>query len=315
MADPGPSAAIMQIAAEWRSKLYAGEATADDWAKFTEWMEVAPEHVIAYDLISENEQAFVAVLKQTPELEDKQEPRTGISWQPWAMAASLALVLVASLTLVPNIAGPDAEPVRFATAPAELREIAIAPGLDATLNGETELIQASGTSSEFELVEGEAVFAIGPEHTNGIQVSVGPLVVIDRGTVFNVSTGPGIYRVSVAEGAVDVMIEQQRYEVRAGQLATFESEGRRLTRQPIDPDHVGTWRSRRLEYASAGVEQVLLDASRSLGVRISRGTCNPQAEFAGSIHLAGTVEEDVELIAALLGCSPRPTQEGWTLDA
>lgn len=204
MANQRPSDAIMKRAAEWRAKLHAGEALAGEWAAFTDWMDGAPEHAVAYDIVSENESAFVDYLEQYPEEtveEEFAEPR----WQPWAMAASAALLLVASLALIPGILPSNDEPVRLATGSAELREFEIARGLNVTLNGDTELIQVSSDASEFELIDGEVLFAVGPQYSSGIRVIVGNLTIVDRGTVFNVSKGTNEHRISVSEGAVDLL--------------------------------------------------------------------------------------------------------------
>lgn len=310
MADKRPSDAIMQRAAEWRAKLYAGDASAEDWAAFTDWMDGAPEHAVAYDIVSENESAFVDYLEQYPEEafeEEVAKPR----WQPWAIAASVALLLVTSLALLPGVLPSNDEPVRLATGSAELREFEIASGLNVTLNGETELVQVSSDASDFELIDGEALFAVGPEYSSRIRVIVGDLTIIDRGTVFNVSKGSGEYRISVAEGAVELSYGEQVITLQAGQIGTFNTVAGSLEVARFDPATIGSWTERRLEYTGASIDQVLLDASRSIGVSIDQGSCSPPADFAGTIQLSGSADEDVSLIADLLGCTAQTSPDGW----
>ena len=310
MVDNRPSDAIMQRAAEWRAKLYAGEASAEDWAAFTDWMDGTPEHAVAYDIVSENESALVDYLERYPE-ETIEEEVAETRWQPWAMAASVALLLVASLALLPGVLPSNDEPVRLATGPAELREFEIASGLNVMLNGDTELVQASSDASEFELIDGEVLFAVGPEYSSGIRVVVGGLTIVDRGTVFNVSKGASEHRVSVSEGTVELSYAEQVIALPAGQIGTFNVVAGSLEAARFDPATIASWTERRLEYTGASIDQVLLDASRSLGLPIDQGTCSPPADFAGTIKLSGNAEEDISLIADLLGCTAQTSPDGW----
>lgn len=310
MANQRPSDAIMQRAAEWRAKLYADNASAEDWAAFTDWMDGTPEHAVAYDIVSENESAFVDYLERNPE-EPPQEETNDTRWQPWAMAASIALLLVASLTLIPGVLPSNDEPVRLATGSAELREFEIASGLKVTLNGETELVQVSSDGSEFELIDGEVLFAVGQEYSSGIRVTVGDLTIVDRGTVFDVSRGTNEHRISVSEGAVDLLHADQTFSPEAGQIGIFDVVAGSLEVGSFDAATIGSWSERRLEYTGASIDQVLLDASRTLGASIEKGNCSPSADFAGTIQLSGNANEDVSLIADLLGCTAQTSPDGW----
>lgn len=314
MADKRPSDTIMQRAAEWRAKLYAGDASAEDWAAFTDWMDGMPEHAVAYDIISENESAFVDYLERNPQ-ESVEGEVAEARWRPWAMVASVAVLLVASLALLPGVFPSNDEPVRLATGSAELREFEIASGLNVTLNGDTELVQASSDASEFELIDGEALFALGPEYPSGIRVVAGDLTIVDRGTVFNVSKGASEYRVSVSEGAVGLSSGEATYVLEAGQIGTYDVEAASLEVARFDPATIGSWTERRLEYTGASIDQVLLDASRIVGVTLEAGSCNPAADFAGTIQLSGNAEEDIALIADLLGCTVQTSPDGWVFDS
>jgi len=78
MANQRPSDAIMKRAAEWRAKLHAGEALAGEWAAFTDWMDGAPEHAVAYDIVSENISIVVAIW-----LDLKRSARISILFERW----------------------------------------------------------------------------------------------------------------------------------------------------------------------------------------------------------------------------------------
>jgi len=312
MADQRPSDAVVRRAAEWRAKLYAGDASAQDWAAFTDWMDISPDHSSAYDMVSENEAAFVDYLEQSPE-QPPEEATMQAQWRPWAIAASVVLLLGTSLALLPGVLTSNAEPVRIATAPGEMREFEIASGLDVTLNGNTLLVQSKDDPSEFELVSGETLFVVGADYSSGIRVAVGTLMVRDRGTVFNVSTGAREHRISVSEGAVELVTANQIQILDAGQVGTFDIADSALQIEPFDPATIGSWTERRLEYAGASIDQVLLDASRILGSNIEAGSCTPAANFAGTIQLSGDADEDVSLIADLMGCTARTTLDGWVL--
>lgn len=310
LAEKRPSDAIMQRAAEWRVKLYAGDASAEDWAAFTDWMDGMPEHAVAYDIVSENEGVFVTHLELNPE-ELLEADGTETRWQPWAIAASVALVLFASLALLSGNLRSHDEPVRLATGSSEQREFEITSGLNVTLNGNTELFQAQGGLAEFELVDGEVLFAVDPEYSSGIRVIVGDLAIVDRGTVFNVSKGIGEHRISVSEGAVELSHNEQIFFLEAGQIGTFNVAAGSLEVVRIDPATIGSWSERRLEYTGASIDQVLLDASRIVGESLEPGSCRPPADFAGTIQLSGNADEDVSLIADLLGCTAQISPDGW----
>lgn len=312
MANVRPSDAIMQRAAEWRAKLYTGNSSAEDWAGFADWMDGTPDHAMAYDLVSENEAAFVEYLEKTP-AEDAQEDPSHTRWQPWAIAASVALLLVTSLTLIPNLLSPDPTALRLATDPGELREIEIASGLNVTLNGATQLEQAQDDASAFDLVAGEALFVIGPEFASGLSVTVGELTITDRGTVFNISTGRNEHRISVSQGSVELSHANQTFVLEAGQVGIFNVADGSLAVEDFDVATIGSWTDRRLEYTDARIDRVVQDASRILGTQIEQGSCSAQTGFAGTIQLSGNADDDVPLIAGLLGCGAQTTPNGWVL--
>lgn len=130
-------------------------------------------------------------------------------------------MLITSLALLPGVLPSNDEPVRLATGSAELRQIEIASDLNVTLNGDTELVQASSDASEFELIDGEVLFAVGSEYSSGIRAIVGDLTIVDRGTVFKVSKGSGEHRVSVSEGGVELSHGEQVITLQAGQIGTY----------------------------------------------------------------------------------------------
>ncbi len=312
MADKRPSDAIMLRAAEWRVLLYSGDATEHDWSRFMDWMDQSPDHASAYDIVSESEAAFIDYVEANA-VGENDNSITSWRWQPLAIAASVVFLIVSTIVWGPGALSPTPDTVRYASLAGELREVELGAGLTAKLNGETELIQIGDRPHEFELLNGEVLFSVGPQFESGIVVRVGSLSVADQGTIFNISRGSLFDRIAVSEGAVEIRIAEEIHRLESGQRATFVRAKNLLQIAEVDPDGVGEWFEGRLEYTGEGVDELLLDASRYIGSPIRPGDCQAGSQFVGTIQFSGNAEDDVNLLANLLGCSVEHGPDGWTL--
>ena len=110
---------------------------------------------------------------------------------------------------------------------------------------------------------------------------------------------------------MELLTTNQAYILEAGQIGKFEIANGGLQIEPFDPATIGSWKERRLQYTGASIDQVLSDASRIIGSTIEAGSCAPEADFSGTIQLSGDADEDVSLIADLMGCTAQTTPGGW----
>lgn len=295
-----------------------------DWESFTLWLEGDPAHALAYDRLAAIDADLPAMLPAavphlTPVLPATVLPATIIpandedaSPRRWRWAAGGGIAAVAA-ALIAFVAIPRADPYSVATAPGQTREIALADGTRIVLNGGTTL-QLDHTHPRLAALEkGEALFTVTHDPRDPFRVKVGNAVFEDVGTVFNISHAGGLTRIGVSEGAVVYNPQAEAIALPAGRGLTARDAGGTVQLAAVAPDTVGSWRTGRLIYNNASMDEIAADIARSLGVPVRAAPDVSAMHFTGTILIDRNAGQFFTHAAPLLGVSAHQQDGAWML--
>ncbi|WP_411291481.1 FecR family protein [Sphingorhabdus sp.] len=310
-----PVESKIEEAISWRIRLSDPAASADQWAEFSDWLEVDPANADAYDAIAladDDLSETIAIAKsdrQLPQNDNAPVPvklyrRRGMQ----AIAASVAVALLASPML---FLGRDLQ--TYETQLGETREITLSDGSQIAMNGGTVLRLDSKSNRFVRLESGEAVFVIRHDASNPFVVETGDATLQDVGTVFNVRQDGSSLEVSVADGAVRYNPKAEAVTVAAGNKLQVSKARPVPVISKADPKTVAGWRQGQLSYEEATLSAIAVDLSRAIGDKVAVSGNLGSRRFTGVIRL----EKDRKLLfrrlEGLLGVRAQHSASGWLL--
>ncbi|MDT9600121.1 FecR family protein [Sphingosinicella rhizophila] len=201
----GPAHRATDLAALWILRQEEPDWTAEQQAELDAWLDESLLHRAAYLRLREGWRRADAVARdEAPETPDEIQQAAPRRWQPWAMAASIALIFGISGTTWWRAPAPVA-PVNFATPIGGHQTIGLADGSRVELNTATAVRAAiDGDMRTVWLDRGEAYFEVA--HRNGVPfvVHAGVRKITVLGTKFSVRREGDKVSVAVTEGRVRV---------------------------------------------------------------------------------------------------------------
>jgi transmembrane sensor len=302
---------LLAEAIAWRIRLRHGDSEA--WEAFTAWLEQDPIRGDAYDHVADAEDDLAEECLPTVRVAANDDvPAREASPRRWgAVAAGLVAVAAGGIVLFGAGERPS-QPVEFATAPGEHRNVTLADGTVVALNGGTRLRVGGAGSRSAELVSGEATFKVRHDSAQPFEVTVAGRVVRDVGTVFNLLTDGDRLSLEVLEGAVVYDPAGAGTRLGVGQILRSDGDNGRLVRG--DPAAMASWRSGQLSYDSAPLSAVVSDLSRTSGASVSLDPVLDELPFTGSIRVDGDRAATVRRLAEALGVAAVERRGGWYLE-
>lgn len=253
-------------ARRWAVRLASGRMSAADQRQLDAWLQRAElnRQALRYQQDLWTSLDALAGQYSTAAVAAPPVRRTPIAW---SLAAGLLVTVVlttAWVVVMQQFGRWDA--TVYATNTGEVRRVRLEDGTQVDLSPRTRLeVRFVATSRDVVLREGEALFTVTRNPTRPFTVQARGGLIRVLGTSFNVHEGPGGVTVSVLEGTVEVMREQQPeipLKLVPGQEATYEDHGEIQRRAVSSMSHVGAWRVGLLEYRNETLERVVADANR-----------------------------------------------------
>jgi transmembrane sensor len=287
---------VERQAVEWLLAVNSPAFT--DWQGWEMWLSADPLHKATYWRLAEREAGLVEGLR-----EDHPAPRTEASdqsrrlWRPRRIAGAglavgtAAAACVAALTLYHR---PEASLVMVETIAGQQRSLRLADGTQLSMNGATRLRIDRANPRNVTLEQGQATFTVAHDPAHPFSVIVGDASIRDLGTVFDVTRTASDLRLSVAEGSVAYAGQGQDIRLQAGQGLSLTGGVAKVG--AVDKAHVGGWRTGRLSYQDAPLQEVATDLGRSLGVDIELSPAARALRFTGSF----SVRADTDAVRARL---------------
>ena len=285
-----PRTRIRDAAYEWLLLLNSGQATQEDFRAHKKWLADDPRHEDAYDRaasvwaalgeIKRNDLTASAVSFHDPHVLHRMfggfEDRTRLFAGAFAVfcACLIGLVIFQTLPSQPGVENVEAlVSQEFRTGVSEMHSVTLDDGSVVTLGASTRLkVLISNTVRQVELQSGAAIFEVATDPERPFRVEAGPISATALGTVFEVRSNGGLYRVLVDEGHVRVaepfwingeaMSVIHSNDLMAGDHISAEFGQRMSSPERFNEHAFGAWRQGRLEYIGATLSELVADANR-----------------------------------------------------
>ncbi len=267
-------------ACDWLVRHSAGDLSADEQARFQQWLAADPDHQHAWQAcwLAWEDIAQMTDFKDTEPLQSEtlwgRLRGVGPWLRPmWGVAAIMVVLAVAFWLSPSDDTTSSGFAALYSTSVAEIRDQQLPDGSRVTLGAKSSIgWSGPGGERRVTLLEGEAYFAVVADTTRPFVVQTGDTRVRVLGTEFDVHRGPAMVRVAVAEGAVQVSristeAQPQKMAANVHQLRAGEqiiaAHGQPLGKvQNIGVSLAGDWRNGRLVYENVTLDEVIADANR-----------------------------------------------------
>ena len=280
----------------WRLRTQDPELSHADRAAFEAWLAAHPDNESLYDQAETFWQALGEISPEDlrPEVAAmslREKMNLGLSAvfkglsrpKVWgagaAVGAAALLVTVLTAPVQEGISHPEGATLvadaraSIATDIGETRTLVLVDGTRVTLGAGSRIETDFDTlSRRVTLQGGAAYFDVAPDKSRPFRVSAGELKATALGTIFDVRANGGVFRVAVAEGAVDVSYPFKVFGRPTGMVSNKVLQpGQKivaLTQQGLEApqslaiEEVGAWRSDRLVYDGSPVSEFIADANR-----------------------------------------------------
>lgn len=263
-------------AEQWLARLQSPECSADDRARFQDWLAQHPSHWQAYhraeQLWSAATQAAtpeLAALADTVLLRARRRRRANSLRRRVFGAVATVVVMVGVTAGLISGGWLTPEPATtYSTAIGESRSFTLSDGSVVSLNTDTVLqVRMSRRARTVELQRGEAQFVVAPDRQRPFKVVTPLAEVTALGTVFQVRNVDAATEVSLLEGRVQVApppAEAGRappQELAAGERLVARA-GQSWERSSVDVEAANGWLSGRLVFNAIPLRQAVEEFNR-----------------------------------------------------
>lgn len=302
-----------QQALDWVRRIADPKFSA--WDAHLQWLEEDPCNAEVFDRVSLEMEAATDGLPPAgslPPAPAVANDNDGIARRRrWAIGTSAGGFIAAAAALLLWPQTDAGSPRLITTSPGVPRDIALADGTKIALNGAGRMRIDNDRSVA--LLDGEAFFEVTHHNDHPFRLQVGPRVVQDVGTAFDVAISPDATRISVREGAVAIDPEAENIRLAAGQEARLGANGGIIRSMVPQSSAIGGWREGRLVYQGASWTEVVTDLSRALGVSVTADPRMEDRRFTGVIILDRDRSRTIRRVANVAGLSATRKGEGWLL--
>lgn len=189
--------------------------------------------------------------------------RPGIGWAGAMAGVVLAVVAAWFAVLRPETPLPQ----RYETATAEQRVLTLANGTAISLDAESAIDLVDGGTPRVDLLRGDIYIDVGGRSRENLEVRVAGATIRDIGTRFSVAVRDTGASVAVAEGLVELRIENTYLVVRAGRQAHFDRAGG-LHEAAVSPDAVAPWHEQRWRFETTPLSVLAAEMARQQRIRV-----------------------------------------------
>jgi transmembrane sensor len=265
-----------QQAIEWMARNLSGNMPPEEQHRFEQWLE-HDAHKQAYNDIKKAAASVDAYEESlladsfARELEELAEEEARPPHR-WLMLSGLAATILLAVTISFSVFFEDTpEPVQYATLVGEREQVPLKDGTTVMLNTSTQLdVLYADHTRDVSLASGEAFFNVAHDPKRVFSVTTDHGVVSVTGTSFNIRKMKEYTAVSVISGAVDVQVtDTEVLTLLAGEAVTFDGQTAAVKKAGFDATQVLSWRSGRVIFEDAPLEDVVQELNRYFQVPLT----------------------------------------------
>jgi transmembrane sensor len=299
-----------QTAIDWHSRQQSGDAGAQAWVEFTDWLNADAAHNTAYTMVSDiwDKAGRFGAAFSSPQVQESPavsakifrfpgaKKATASVDRPLVLAGGFGSAIAASLMIMASPMVLGQSQIAYSTDIGEQRTVTLADGSTIMLNTNTHLTVKYGRKERhIDMQSGEAFFSVEHNETKPFTVAVHGLLVKDVGTRFDVRDDALQTIVSVTEGIVDVGLVpnargtkagwgQQAQRLNAGQQITF-TDAKKSVVHTFNAEEVTAWKQGQLVFHNDDLEKVTAELNRYLKTPVQLA----DASLSG-MHFTGVLQ-------------------------
>lgn len=258
-------------AAAWYVRLHDATATDADRDAFREWVQADPSHSRAYTEIT---RLWTRLQQPAEELgadgwyrQLPAEPGAFLRHASRAVTVGVLLVLITTVVWWRDPGLITRTVADFATRPGEQRQVTLADGTRAYLDGDSAMnLAIDQLTREVQLLRGRVWFEVA-HNESAFSVIAGEVETRVLGTAFAVEYTAAAVSVTVEHGQVTVATGQHSVAVSAGQRLRVAA-GFHGRPEAVDPDIALAWRRGVLVFDRASLAKVVAELDRMSAGRV-----------------------------------------------
>ncbi|MBD9354353.1 FecR family protein [Methylomonas sp. EbA] len=267
------SQTLRDQAIAWLLRLRDAPEDAASQREFADWLAANPAHEAAYRQV-QAQWAWLEPFKQhsfpARDAALRYRPATRPSvrrkWLAYAAAATVLLTLGLAIF---SPQGWYGLPHSYSTGKGQRQILALSDGTELELNTDTEVrVHFNHAQRQVDMIRGEAFFKVAHDAERPFRVQAGNLSVRDIGTAFDVYKQADRVSVAVQEGIVEMLSEDDRRELHAGQQLAYSDDQRFVAAAPGDIAAATAWRQGQLIFNGRRLAEVLAEIARYHDVQI-----------------------------------------------
>jgi len=305
-------------ALDWVRKIH--DPAFKDWEAHIGWLEADYRNVEAFDEACRTIEQATADLSSrrpithAPLPNNDNMPRPPIarrqrSWWGAGLGVTVAVGFAAVIALPAMMRG-GAQPYLVQTAAGEQRTITL-DGSIIALNGDSRLRLDHANARVAVLEQGEGYFIVRHDAAHPFTVQAGSATFRDIGTEFDVVKRVDLTQIAVREGAVLYDPDGAAVRLTGGQTVRIAHD--MAATQSVDTEAVGAWRSRRLLYRDASLEDVVQDIARNIGEPVVIDPVLANRRFSGVLMIDPNRALMFRRMAAVMGVAILRAPPGWRI--
>lgn len=289
--DPAADA-LREEALAWLVRVEAEDATPEDWAALTDWLEADPAHLQAYEALealSAEIDANAAALREVASGSNvvafpPRRPRR--VWIPAAAAAAAALFI-----LPVAWRGYQGAPVVYQTGQGETRRVHLTDGTQIRLDARSKMTVRLGWGARRVKLDGaQAAFDVAHDPRRPFLIDVGDQQVKVVGTAFNIRHEDRQVVVTVRRGVVEVLQPdlgpQPVARLVRGQELRHQVGAATSVQANVDPDAAFGWTMGRLVCDDRPLTEIVAYLNRRYATPIVLSPRAQRMRFSGVLELA-----------------------------
>ncbi|KQY30000.1 iron dicitrate transport regulator FecR [Caulobacter sp. Root487D2Y] len=309
--------ALRDEAVAWLVRVQSDQATADDWAALTVWLEASDDHLIAFEAVESlaaelTDRASEIAPNLTPASSRVVPlPRRRAVLPVWSAAAAAAVIAI--------VVGPMAwrgyqgAPTVYQTRPGETREVALADGTHIRMDAASTLtVQLGWRARRVQMADAQATFDVAKDPGRPFLISVGDQQVRVVGTEFNIRHYDKTVRVTVRRGIVEVrqpaLGSTPVARLVAGQSLSHVEGASRSVQTAADPGPAFAWTQGRMVCDDETLGDMVAYLNRRYPVPIKISPALAGKRFSGVLEL-GDQDLVVKRLAGYFSLSVHRTDE------
>jgi transmembrane sensor len=291
-----PDDELMQQAAHWHAATRREDC---DWLAFTEWLEAAPRHRLAYEEVALLEEHIARHAGALRAITATPAPRRHAG--RWAAAAAFVALAAAGWLAYRVLPGWFAAESRVFTAQAQGSQVTLEGGVQVQLAPGSTLTVAGRRGQQLAL-RGGAWFDVPHDPRRELAISAGNYLLRDIGTRFELVSEGALLKVAVTDGEVAVVLPGDGAAVRlpAGRRLLVAGDPPIAEYGDVAATDVAGWREGRLVFRNEPMSLVAAQLGRHAGLDITVDTAVARRRFSGVLTL-GANARPVEQLADIMG--------------